>query len=369
MSALVTPESDASFCLPTSEQQILEPLQIKIKPNNLQPSAFDVIAGSSSLDNFWTGDLSKSASCTDQYQFPSLHSEVVEPKSSVSASSPKRPSVTTTESCRRLRSGNHIPRPRNAFILFRTEFWTHKKITKAVEHDHRHISRIIGYCWKELPEDEKERWRRKADEEKREHALKYPEYRFAPTARSKKPAKRKVKRNGHEELLRCKKVAQLLLEGKAGEELQHAVENLNEKEPRTDTTSTGSAPFQLSSESPGSSSLHSPIAEQQVTTPKASHCTQPSVMPYDTWCMDPAILGPSINYDPFDVGKMTTEDAALQSAIHNQNLDFSVLSSLSYADYFPASSASTSPYISTAALDALLWDPCNVGNFPIPDSV
>lgn len=123
----------------------------------------------------------------------------------------------------RLRSGNRVPRPRNAFMIFRSEFWAQEKISKSVERDHRHISRIIGHCWNQLPEEEKDLWRRKAELEKVEHGKRYPGYRFSPAVRTKKAVKRNVKRNGKEELLRCKQVADLLLAGKEGDELDSAL--------------------------------------------------------------------------------------------------------------------------------------------------
>ncbi|KAF9456808.1 high mobility group box domain-containing protein, partial [Collybia nuda] len=135
----------------------------------------------------------------------------------------------------RLRSGNRVPRPRNAFMIFRSEFWAGDKISSSVERDHRHISRIIGHCWNQLSETEKDVWRRKAEQEKVEHSLRYPGYRFSPTTRKKKPVKRKVKRNGKEELLRCKQVAALILSGKEGEELDTAVKCLNIPETHSET--------------------------------------------------------------------------------------------------------------------------------------
>lgn len=121
------------------------------------------------------------------------------------------------------RSGNRVPRPRNAFMIFRSEFWAEEKINRKVEHDHRHISRIIGHCWNQMSEPEKDVWRRKAEQEKADHERKHPGYRFCPTIRTKKPIKRKVKRNGESELLRCRQVAELLLAGKEGDELATAV--------------------------------------------------------------------------------------------------------------------------------------------------
>ncbi|KAF8167862.1 hypothetical protein B0H34DRAFT_34338 [Crassisporium funariophilum] len=127
------------------------------------------------------------------------------------------------------RSPNRVPRPRNAFMIFRSDFSANRKINRSVEHDNRHISRIVGHCWNQMPEEEKECWRIKAEEEKASHLEKYPDYRFAPVTRVKKPLKRKVKRNGEDEMLRCRRVADLLLEGKEGDDLATAI---NEELPK-----------------------------------------------------------------------------------------------------------------------------------------
>ncbi|KAG7085889.1 hypothetical protein E1B28_003423 [Marasmius oreades] len=124
---------------------------------------------------------------------------------------------------RRRASPFHIPRPRNAFMIFRSEQCTQTKITRSVEHDHRHISRIIGHLWNNLSEAEKDVYRAKAEREKFEHTIKYPNYRFTPGVRGKRPIKRKVKRNGTEDLMRCKKVADLLMKGKEGDDLKVAL--------------------------------------------------------------------------------------------------------------------------------------------------
>ncbi len=133
----------------------------------------------------------------------------------------------------RSRSRNHIPRPRNAFMIFRSEFCAGEKISRSVERDHRHISRIIGYYWNKLPESEKDVWRRKAEQEKSEHLRKYPGYRFTPTVRSKRPIKRNVKRNGEDDLLRCQILADFLMLGKEGKELEDAAKSLEETNTET----------------------------------------------------------------------------------------------------------------------------------------
>ncbi|KAJ2913024.1 hypothetical protein MD484_g7380, partial [Candolleomyces efflorescens] len=126
-----------------------------------------------------------------------------------------------------------VPRPRNAFMIFRSAFCSEQKVNRDIERDHRHISRIAGHYWNQMPEEEKDVWRRKADQEKVEHEVKHPGYRFCPMARTKKPVKRKVKRNGVEDLHRCKQLAELLLSGKEGEDFLVAAKTLKATEPST----------------------------------------------------------------------------------------------------------------------------------------
>ncbi|KAI6133398.1 high mobility group box domain-containing protein, partial [Pisolithus croceorrhizus] len=145
------------------------------------------------------------------------------PSSAELASMPIPPSRGTS----RNKSPNHIPRPRNAFMLFRSAFAAAQKIRTTVEHDNRHITRIIAHCWNRLSDADKRVWREKAAAEKALHAIKYPNYRFSPVGRATKPIKRNVRRNGIEDKMRCEKVADLLLAGKSGEELEDAVKQID----------------------------------------------------------------------------------------------------------------------------------------------
>ncbi|GAA5836027.1 hypothetical protein JCM3766R1_005133 [Sporobolomyces carnicolor] len=136
-------------------------------------------------------------------------------------------------------SVGHIPRPRNAFILFRshlvnsgslpktTVVFQEKKekedrnevvagggvrrrdgspaaaadqeeeevsmttttmmvpVVKAV--DHKNVSKIVGEIWRRLGPDEKREWEELAEREKQQHREKYPDYKFRPKkSRSKK---------------------------------------------------------------------------------------------------------------------------------------------------------------------------------------
>jgi hypothetical protein len=132
-------------------------------------------------------------------------------------------------------------------MLFRSAFAAAQKIGTNIERDNRHITRIIAHCWNRLSESEKQVWRNKAATEKAVHAMKYPNYRFHPVLRAKKPTKRKVQRNGKEDKRRCEQVAELLLAGKHGEELEVAVKEIDDTMKTITSTSSsdprsGSAP-------------------------------------------------------------------------------------------------------------------------------
>lgn len=78
----------------------------------------------------------------------------------------------------------HIPRPKNAFILFRCDFVREQKIPETVERNHRNISRIVGNVWRQMSAEEKAPWVQRADEERLSHLLAYPNYRYSPVADS-----------------------------------------------------------------------------------------------------------------------------------------------------------------------------------------
>ena len=76
----------------------------------------------------------------------------------------------------------HIPRPRNAFILFRCDFVAQKKIPASVEPDHRNISRIVGRIWKAMSDEARRPWIEEAKRERENHKRLYPQYRYAPSS-------------------------------------------------------------------------------------------------------------------------------------------------------------------------------------------
>lgn len=124
------------------------------------------------------------------------------PRSSVSLSSTaSTPSLShlnlsyhpprQTKPPRRGDSG-HVPRPRNAFIIFRSHF---NRMSGGP--DQNQISIRAGKAWNQLTEDEKYPFTALAEKEKLEHQAKFPNYTYAPTtkgnSRKRKPAQKKVK--------------------------------------------------------------------------------------------------------------------------------------------------------------------------------
>ncbi|KAF8647084.1 hypothetical protein AX16_006918 [Volvariella volvacea WC 439] len=95
----------------------------------------------------------------------------------------------------RKQPAGHVPRPRNAFILFRCDFVRQGKVPADVESDHRNISRIAGRIWREMSDKDKRPWMVMAKVEKDRHRKKYPEYRYlSPNALSGPTSKAKLKK-------------------------------------------------------------------------------------------------------------------------------------------------------------------------------
>ncbi|KAK6988101.1 hypothetical protein R3P38DRAFT_288258 [Favolaschia claudopus] len=78
------------------------------------------------------------------------------------------------------RTGSYIPRPPNAFILFRSSFIRSQNVPGRVEGNHSTLSKIIGKYWHALPPSERARWEDKARAAQAEHRRRYPDWRFRP---------------------------------------------------------------------------------------------------------------------------------------------------------------------------------------------
>nr|AGO06023.1 STE11 protein [Volvariella volvacea] len=104
-------------------------------------------------------------------------------------------------------------------MLFRADFVRQKHVPGSIETNHGSLSKIIGNCWRALPLEDKKIWEQRAKVAKAEHKARYPNYRFRPVHNKNKDKKKEKQPATREEERRCEKVAQLLLEGKKGDEL------------------------------------------------------------------------------------------------------------------------------------------------------
>ncbi|GAA6000380.1 HMG-box domain-containing protein [Rhodotorula paludigena] len=86
-------------------------------------------------------------------------------------------------------SVGHVPRPRNAFILFRSHAVTSGLIPRSVGiNDHKNISKVVGSVWRGLSAPERRKWDELAEEEKRLHKERYPDYVFRPKQKGQRAA-------------------------------------------------------------------------------------------------------------------------------------------------------------------------------------
>ena len=98
--------------------------------------------------------------------------------------SPRTPHATVTErtySQTLPEKKEHIPRPRNAFILFRSHF--------ALNCRARHqnvVSCDAAEAWNKLSDEGKLPFKLQAEEEKRAHRRKYPHYTYMPGTKAKR---------------------------------------------------------------------------------------------------------------------------------------------------------------------------------------
>ncbi|KAJ7785196.1 hypothetical protein DFH07DRAFT_1054566 [Mycena maculata] len=194
------------------------------------------------------------------------------------------------------RSQGYVPRPPNAFMLFRADFVRQKHVPGSIETNHGSLSKIIGNCWRALPLPEKHIWETKAKHAKAEHKLKYPDYKFRPvhnkrgaaastsTANPAPPTVQPPSRSAsgstvkgqltpQEDERRCEEVAALLLQGKKGEELAWAVRDLDSRrnaELSHSSPSPAPLPYHASSKFPHPLNLDPMYYPQAPSSPPAS---------------------------------------------------------------------------------------------------
>ncbi|KAF9058120.1 hypothetical protein BJ165DRAFT_1521431 [Panaeolus papilionaceus] len=79
-----------------------------------------------------------------------------------------------------------IPRPPNAFMLFRSHFLKTGQVPPTAERKQQTLSSLTGQIWNMMQPDEKKQWHEKAAEVLAEHARKNPGYKFNPSPKGTK---------------------------------------------------------------------------------------------------------------------------------------------------------------------------------------
>lgn len=94
----------------------------------------------------------------------------------------------------RSRKGKKIPRPPNAFLLFRSWLIQSGKLPSGVGNRQQDISKISGKAWNMLDESEKLWWRQVAADRLRDFEAEHPNYKFEPSPKSRRTAIGKVRK-------------------------------------------------------------------------------------------------------------------------------------------------------------------------------
>uniref|UniRef100_D8PRL5 HMG box domain-containing protein n=1 Tax=Schizophyllum commune (strain H4-8 / FGSC 9210) TaxID=578458 RepID=D8PRL5_SCHCM len=82
---------------------------------------------------------------------------------------------------RRAAKKPHVPRPPNAFMLFRSDYL---RKTQHSEKRQQHLSRLAGEEWHKLEEEERTKWMELAASVAQKHSEEHPTYRFTPAPRA-----------------------------------------------------------------------------------------------------------------------------------------------------------------------------------------
>jgi len=85
----------------------------------------------------------------------------------------------------------YIPRPPNAFMLFRSDFLRRGIVPSHVERRQQNLSRVAGQCWNLLSPEEKGKWQDEAMKVSIEHKTRNPDYKFTPAPRGTRRPKGK----------------------------------------------------------------------------------------------------------------------------------------------------------------------------------
>jgi hypothetical protein len=94
----------------------------------------------------------------------------------------------------RARDKEHVARPPNAFMVYRSYVWFTKQLEDNDEKNLSSVSRLAGRSWQVMSDQARCPFRQVADIAKREHAARNPDYKYAPSSRSQTSQKKPTRR-------------------------------------------------------------------------------------------------------------------------------------------------------------------------------
>jgi hypothetical protein len=148
----------------------------------LYPSTPSSSAPASLVDSGYASTHGRLSSRTSSPVRPPITVPLPPPMSTASTWMPPSDPIPVVKKPTRvdvLTGKKHVPRPPNAFMLFRS-LMINTRIPK-IENRQQNVSRIAGEIWNKLEDDVKKAWHAKAEEVHDQHKLIYPDYKFTPS--------------------------------------------------------------------------------------------------------------------------------------------------------------------------------------------
>lgn len=87
-----------------------------------------------------------------------------------------------------------VPRPPNAFMLFRSWLIRHGELPPEVEKHQQKISKIAGKVWGLLNQSSKDVWHEMAHQRLRDHERDYPNYKFDPSPKGSRAGLKRLRK-------------------------------------------------------------------------------------------------------------------------------------------------------------------------------
>ncbi|KAJ7744503.1 hypothetical protein DFH07DRAFT_25304 [Mycena maculata] len=191
-----------------------------------------------------------------------------------------------------LSKSKRIPRPPNAFILYRSNLLQQGHIPDTVECRQHTFSRVAGQCWNLLTPAQKKEWQQLAEERAAIHRLEYPDYNFKPSPRSKGKAKLRSNEEKSDDVIRLLRETYIGIQGPSicASRQRKPKAQVKEEQPAVETpASCPSTPIAPLIDTQDLSAHNwTPFAPQgveewpAVASDQSTPANTPSVSPFDT---------------------------------------------------------------------------------------